>query len=119
MVMSNQRGLINSLLERSRQSINVDRLLTTDPQTGEPILITDPDEILREASKQYTVLHKKRNHKFDNLPETWVETYESIPEIDSNWFSQLLDEPTQAEWKLALSILLNKSAQAYLELDID
>src|SRR5256885_16263388 len=43
--IDNQKGMINSILERSRRTIVLDRVLITDSVTQAQTLVTDPDAL--------------------------------------------------------------------------
>jgi hypothetical protein len=66
MIVTNQRRIINSLLSKEIKSIKIDRLIIAT-ETNEKILLTELEDILREASNQFAKLKKKRKHNFDNI----------------------------------------------------
>lgn len=66
-IKNNQKRMLNSLLNRFKESISVDRIMVED-QKENLSLVTDLDQIKSLAPKQYADLQKKRLHSFDILP---------------------------------------------------
>ncbi|CAB5381880.1 unnamed protein product [Rhizophagus irregularis] len=66
MIKNNQTKMLNSLLNRHKDKIIVDRLVQEDPVTGKIELITEPEDIMNRADDQYVELQKHRSHEFDN-----------------------------------------------------
>src|SRR5436190_22218 len=77
---SNQKHFINSLLNREHRTIILDRIRHTNDD-GSESLITDPNEIAQAATNHFSNQFRKRNHKFDSLPEKWKEMYQPISTI--------------------------------------
>ncbi|CAB4420996.1 unnamed protein product [Rhizophagus irregularis] len=102
--------MLNSLLNRHKDKIIVDRLVQEDPITGKIELITEPEDIMNRADDQYVELQKHRSHEFDNIPEEWAVHYAPIAEIDENIYKDILTEPTQEEWIATLKECNDKSA---------
>ncbi|PKY56354.1 hypothetical protein RhiirA4_428190, partial [Rhizophagus irregularis] len=75
MIKNNQTKMLNSLLNRHKDKIIVDRLVQEDPVTGKIKLITEPEDIMNRADDQYVELQKHRSHEFDNIPEEWAVHY--------------------------------------------
>lgn len=94
-IKNNQKRMLNSLLNRFKDSIIVDRLMVEDNETFS--LVIEPDEIKRLAPLQYVKLQKKRNHKFDNFSNDWKTFYEPIPCINENIYCDLLALPNMEE----------------------
>lgn len=57
--------MLNSLLNRHKDKIIVDRLVQEDPVTGKIELFTEPEDIINRADDQYVELQKDRSHEFD------------------------------------------------------
>ena len=66
-IVNNQKKMLNSLLNRFKESITVDKLLVE--QNGSYFLITEPDEILKAAPSQYGDLQRERDHRFNNISD--------------------------------------------------
>lgn len=108
-ITSNQRKMLNSLLNKYKDKIVVDRLII-EQDDQKLSLITDPDEICRLAPSQFKDLQKKRMHKFDNLPEEWKAIYKPIESIREEYYDHILVEPTEQEWLDTLKSCNDKSA---------
>ncbi|RGB27516.1 hypothetical protein C1646_673934 [Rhizophagus diaphanus] len=88
MIKNNQIKMLNSLLNRHKDKIIVDRLVADD---------------------QYVKLQKYQNHEFNNIPEEWAFYYAPIAEIDENIYKDIMTEPTQEEWIITLKECNDKS----------
>jgi len=73
-------------------------------------LLTDPDDIAAEASKQYKALLTKRRHCFDTMSDDWKEVYKPSSTIDPTWFDHLMDKPSHVEWMSAVRSTSSTSA---------
>ncbi len=76
MIQDNQTRMLNSLLNRYKEKLVIDRIVLTAHNSTR--LITDPEELLRTCHLQYDALKKKRIHGFDNLTPEWQQTYDPI-----------------------------------------
>jgi ribonuclease HI len=117
-IKTDPKKMLNSLLNRHRQTIVVDRLIKTDID-GESSLITDPDNINKEAASVFEKQFKKRNNKFDELNhnpkwELWHKIYKEKRDITPNEdiYLEINSKPTPEEWESTLSNCSNKSAPA-------
>lgn len=108
MIKDNQKRMLNSLLNRFKGKIVVDRLLIEE--NGSLSLITDADEIKRLAPTQYKDLQKKRNHGFDNLPAQWADIYAPLDFIDESIYENIRISPSMEEWMQTLNSCNDKSA---------
>ncbi|GES76493.1 hypothetical protein GLOIN_2v1790829 [Rhizophagus clarus] len=68
-IQTNQTCWINSLLNRYKDRIVLDRIIHLDMSTGKEELLTNPKDIKRYSPLQYKDLQKKQKHKFDNIPQ--------------------------------------------------
>jgi exonuclease III/ribonuclease HI len=110
MIHDNQTKMLNSLLNRHKDRIVVDRLLHTDNVTGKETLLVEAEDILKNAPKQYTDLQHKRNHGFDQMPEEWKQYYEPIDTISERIYENIMNKPTKDEWIDVLRECNDKSA---------
>ncbi|GBC29860.2 hypothetical protein GLOIN_2v1765743 [Rhizophagus irregularis DAOM 181602=DAOM 197198] len=75
MIITDQRKMINNILDKTYSKINLDRIcIVTDTQ--EEILLNTKEEVQAEAINAFSSLFCARNHKFENLPEQWKTIYE-------------------------------------------
>ena len=56
-IQENQTKMLNSLLNRYKEKLIIDRIALTEGNSTQ--LITDPDEILQKCHLQYDTLKKK------------------------------------------------------------
>jgi hypothetical protein len=66
-IQTNQMRWINSLLNKHKDRIVIDRIIHINELTGKEELLTNPEDIKRYNPLQYTDLQKKCNHQFDNI----------------------------------------------------
>ena len=99
--------MINSLLERNKKKIVIDRLFVSENDKN--YMIFDPN----------TIKNKVNNH-FQNiaLPDTtpppinnrWINQYTPLPIIDSHWYCNILQLPDINEWMACIRELPNDKA---------
>jgi hypothetical protein len=104
MIVTNQRWMINSLLSKEIKSIKIDELIIAT-ESNEKILLTESEDILREASNQFVKLKKKRKHNFDNISPEWAKIYAPLAHILDEIYEGILDSLIQEEWIMALCII--------------
>ena len=105
----NQKGLINSTLERSRINIQIDRLKTIS-ENGCTHYITDEKEILDNVNDQFGNIFKPRKFDLSNASADWVNIYKPQDYIEEHTFDLINTEPTVEEWTTAASKMNVKSA---------
>jgi hypothetical protein len=98
MIQNNQTKMLNSILNRYKDRIVVDRLIHIDQATSEPKLLVDPEDVLNHSPEQYVELQKKRNYGFNNISDEWKTWYDPIPSIDDNIYNNIMDIPSEDEW---------------------
>ena len=108
--IDNQKGMINSILERSRHTIVLDRVLITDSVTQVQTLVTDPDALATYVNHHFQNV-AGGSQGFKTLPTRWAYRYLPIDRIQSSWYDDILQPPTQEEWSDILRTLpLGKAA---------
>ncbi|GES86818.1 hypothetical protein GLOIN_2v1765743 [Rhizophagus clarus] len=108
MITTDQRKMINNILDKTYSKINLDRIrITTDTQ--EETLLNSKDEVQTEAINTFSALFRSRNHKFENLPEQWKDIYEPRADINPQIYDRLSDTPTEQEWNEMLNTTNDKS----------
>jgi len=107
----NPKAMLDSLLNRSKHVIHLDRLVVKDHH-NDPILITDPDTI-----KQATVHHFQNVAGSLHMPKDqtfewtqWLPEYAPRDYIDSLIYNQFLNLLSLPEWLEIIHQLLNHKA---------
>ncbi|CAJ0646228.1 80_t:CDS:2, partial [Entrophospora sp. SA101] len=93
---SNQKVMINSILECEKQSIRINRCVIN--KDGEDEILLLPDDV-KKATKNHFSSISNNNHTTPNtLPSPWFNQYKSIKQIDPIWYSNLMNPLTLVEW---------------------
>ncbi|CAB4496321.1 unnamed protein product [Rhizophagus irregularis] len=109
MITTDQRKMINNILDKTYSKINLDRIrIVTDTQ--EEILLNTKEEVQAEAINAFSSLFRARNHKFENLSEQWKTIYEPRTDINPQIYDHLGDTPTEQEWNEMLNTMNDSSA---------
>ncbi|CAB5124077.1 unnamed protein product [Rhizophagus irregularis] len=109
MITTDQRKMINSILDKTYSRINLDRIrIATDTQ--EEILLNSKEEVQVEAINTFSSIFRSKNHKFENLPEQWKDIYKPRADIDLQIYDHLDDMPIEQEWNEMLNTMNDKSA---------
>ena len=87
----NQSVMIDSLLNRPRRKIVIDRVLSNDD------LIIEPQEIKEVVNKHFQTCAGGVHHE-ERIPPNWLPRYAPIDQIDETWYNSLLTPPTFDEW---------------------
>src|SRR5256885_8479321 len=91
LVSSNQKKFINSLLNREYRSITLDRIRKFNDQKNE-ILITEEEQVKKEAAQHFSTQFRKRNHEFNTqLSDKWSQIYDPLPAVDHKWYENITD----------------------------
>ncbi|UZO19771.1 uncharacterized protein OCT59_011042 [Rhizophagus irregularis] len=109
MITTDQRKMINSILDKTYSRINLNRIhIATDTQ--EEILLNSKEEVQAEAINTFSSIFRSKNHKFENLPEQWKDIYKPRADIDLQIYDHLDDMPIEQEWNEMLNTMNDKSA---------
>ena len=102
-----KKKMIDSIIDRHKQTIIIDRIIVKKNDTEE--LIIDPNEI-----KKYTNLHFQTIaggiHEEKSIPSFWETQYQPKTSIDESIYTTLMDEPTEEEWSSHIKALPNNKA---------
>ncbi len=104
----NLTKMINSILNREKHSIVLDRLLYKDPVHGS-ILITDAHTIQKHAIQhfqQYAIPHTAPVQMNDR----WINQFTPRTFINNDWYQSVMTSPTWDEWIATLQSLPNDKA---------
>uniref|UniRef100_U9UGS7 Reverse transcriptase domain-containing protein n=1 Tax=Rhizophagus irregularis (strain DAOM 181602 / DAOM 197198 / MUCL 43194) TaxID=747089 RepID=U9UGS7_RHIID len=93
---SNQRRMIDSVMEKEIKKIVIDRLLTED-KDGQDILVTDEAEINKLTIEHFKNFAGIQNHDVE-LPDFWKNEYESKSNVEENIYQNVLDPINDEEW---------------------
>src|SRR5260364_22466 len=100
--------MLNSILERPTRKIKIDRACE---ESGDDFrLFTNEKEILNKVETHFKEQFKKRNFFVSNLRGVWKEQYKPKEGIKAEWYNQVSNKITLAEWDYALSTTRNTSA---------
>src|SRR6266498_2261015 len=100
--------MIDSILNREKRSIMLDRLLYKDPVHGN-VLITDTQTIQKHAVthfQQYTLLHTTP----PQMNERWINQFTPKSYINEEWYQSIMVPFTWDEWIATLQSLPNGKA---------
>ena len=92
---SNQSAMFDSLLDRSRTVIQLDRCINNHSPSKE--LLTDPIDVKRETARHFQQVVGSR-HSNPSLPDLWKDEYEPLTDINPNIYDSLMQPPTDEEW---------------------
>lgn len=106
---SNQRRMIDSVMEKEIKKIVIDRLLTED-KDGQDILVTDEAEINKLTIEHFKNFAGIQNHDVE-LPDFWKNEYESKSNVEENIYQNVLDPINDEEWvELIKALPLHKAS---------
>ena len=111
-IATNQRSLVNSLMNKTFRSIKLDRAVNYDEE-GHMELITEPELLKIQCDKEYGSMFRKRNHQFDSDSENWIQWktyYEPLKGFNDNIYKGLDDIPSYDEIMVALATRKDSSA---------
>ena len=106
--------MLSSLLERSLQKIQLDRVMIRDKE--QEVLLTEEKEILNEVRSHFKKQFQKRKAGKSKIMDKWAEAYRLIAEINENIYKSLDELILVQEWQAVLKDVRNKSAPGSLEI---
>src|SRR2546430_1075740 len=89
--------MINSILERKRKRITLDRLLIVNSNDSSQTLITDPEDINKFANSHFQNVARGAQPR-QTLSFRWANQYVLKENIDINWYNSIMDPPPIEEW---------------------
>ena len=107
--LDNQKGMINSILERKQRRIVLDRVLTKDDQNDKYTLITDPSAVATEVNHHFQHV-AGGSPQVPVLSPRWSAWYFPITEIRPHWYQHIMTPPSLQEWSEVIRSLPNKKA---------
>jgi hypothetical protein len=104
----NPKRMINSVLDKPRKSIVMDRLIkeTADNNT---LVITEGSEIKEIVREHFYNWTRKRNTD-TKLLKKWESAYMPLKEVDDSWYNNLYNEVNIDELETVIQSLPNKKA---------
>ncbi|PKK60657.1 hypothetical protein RhiirC2_793009, partial [Rhizophagus irregularis] len=107
-LQDNKSRMIDSILERKRRTITLDRVLIE--RDGVQSLCLDDKEIVKEAENHYQNVAGKRSNNSLILDDRWSNRYKPIQQIDQTWYSEIITPITIEEWRDMINSLPNDKA---------
>jgi hypothetical protein len=74
-LLNNQKRMIDNIIDREIKTIVLDRVLITDENTNEQILITNPEQVKKETNKHFQMVVSSIN-TIKEIPDNWKGIYE-------------------------------------------
>src|ERR1043165_821220 len=95
----NPKKLIDSLLERNKRFIVLDKVVYKDDNSQEQVTV-DPDHIKQLTNDYFQNVAKSKNSSKEFSPEwsKWKNEYALKSNIDGSIYDKLMDPPTLHEW---------------------
>lgn len=105
----NKKHMIDSLTDRKRRRIVIDRVIDKD-NDGNDTLLIDP-ELIKEKTRSHFKTCAGSINEDREIPLRWKEQYLPRESIDPSIYSKLMSEPTFDEWMSIINQLpLGKAA---------
>src|SRR3990170_2194477 len=105
---NNKKRMLDSILERARNSIDIDRLIVKRDDRLE--LILERKEVLRETNKHFKGITDSKIIEDKELENFWEEEYKPKLEINENIYENLMEEIDEVEWSTVIKNLKKGSA---------
>src|SRR5438046_165911 len=113
MIVSDQRRMINSILEKRYNRIILDRIrkkIIDENGDDTEILLTKEEDVKTETVNFFSQIFRKHNHSFNSISDEWKRIYDPRDDIDNAIYDNMDSEPTEEEWDEMLISLNLKSA---------
>jgi hypothetical protein len=104
---TNQSKMIDSILNRKRQVITLDRCI--DNSGSNLGLLTSGEDVKRETARHFQYAAGSQNTPQDISIE-WKPFYEPLHHVDPSIYNDLMSLPTEEEWSLIIKSLPNDKA---------
>jgi exonuclease III/ribonuclease HI len=101
-LLSNQKSMITSILERKKKSIVLDRVIVKRGNIIE--LITDPDLVNKETILHFQTVAGGINES-KQLNDRWQAQYSPKSDIREKWYECIMLPPTMEEWSSVIKSL--------------
>src|SRR6266511_908311 len=97
-LVDNPTKMIDSLLERQKRRIILDKVIVKEAESE--VLITDPVKLKAAVNTHFqTIAGSKHSSKeFSEEWKHWKNVYEPLTSLDSNIYSSLMSSPFKSEW---------------------
>jgi hypothetical protein len=82
--------MIDSLLEREKKSITLNRCIVKD-SNNEEILLMEKDEVLKAVKDHFMRISNTDNTPNANLEREWEEDYKPLDNISDNFFQEIMN----------------------------
>ena len=89
---SNQSRMIDSVLERTKKKIVIDRIVVNNE------LITDPVHVKSETAQHFQNCTGELPPAFVDVPDEWQSQYLPQTHVQSAWYSTLMDPISLEDW---------------------
>jgi ribonuclease HI/endonuclease/exonuclease/phosphatase family metal-dependent hydrolase len=103
-IVEEQSKMIDSILEREKKVITLDRCIIKD-NSGDEILITEKEEVLKAVKDHFDKLSNTAIKPTAQLEREWTEEYEPLEQVEDDYFVDIMDPITPAEWAEVLHTL--------------
>ncbi|GES86389.1 ribonuclease H-like domain-containing protein [Rhizophagus clarus] len=117
-IISNQRKMINSIMDRQPRTISLDRLIITNHDTQEQFLTRCPETIASHVNEHFQTLGQSiqdveaipHYHNINDIPLQFRDIYRRLSHISSNTYDSILVPITLEEVTSTISSLPNHKA---------
>jgi len=106
--------MLNSLLEREKRSIVIDKIVSKDIN-GHETLITEETEVKNLVAKHFENITNYEIVESLDLEKEWEQYYISRSDIDPDIYIQLMEDISEKEWDLTLKQLKQEKLQEFLK----
>ena len=97
--------MLDSILNRKKKSININRLLIKRDNQEEAELILDRENILHETKKHFKSFSDSIIDNSQELEDYWIDEYEPISYINEKIYENLLIDISTMEWESTIKDL--------------